>query len=667
MKPVSYGAATDIVRRTALQLRITVLAAAASWGVAAALVALALARVIAGRGGVSPRIPGGAAALAGVIAAASVLWRSRNVWRARRVALWVEEVRPDLRFALVTASDPYLHGRAAALDDLVVRAAVAPAVRARISRLAARSIAVLAASIVMFGLAGWLGAPLTRARVAALAREAIGEGGIGAAGPNRLTPLRVVVLAPAYARAGHRTLDDPSAVSALGGSVIVVTGAGRPDGIVARAGGRRLHVRPAGRGEWTTSLAVGVAPMTLTLRDREYARSLAVLPVRDLAPRAVLTAPAGDTVWRTVPAGTLELAARLNDDVGLGSAYFEYMVTSGSGEIFRSRAGTLGRVALDGRAATIRARLPLAALRLGPGDVVSLRAVALDRNSLTGPDTGVSDTRTLRVARADEYDSVAVGAAPPPPVEGSLLTERMLIISAESLVAVRARTPRESYVARARRIGLDQEDLRKRVYDILYQQDEAGAVKGVEGDDEALDPQLVLNRDLKEAYDAMWEAGRALMIAEVPEALPAMNRALRALDRARRANRLYLRGRTPGQTVDIASVRLTGRERGRSAVLAQWGRVDTARARALSELESAARERHRGRAAFLDALTRLRVSTAADLPEFAAAIGEAVDAVRRGASIAPALARARRILAGPPAAGDASVPWTGGWPGRARR
>ena len=37
--------------------------------------------------------------------------------------------------------------------------------------------------------------------------------------------------------------------------------------------------------------------------------------------------------------------------------------------------------------------------------------VARDANNVTGPGIGVSETRSLRIARADEYDSVAVEAA----------------------------------------------------------------------------------------------------------------------------------------------------------------------------------------------------------------------------------------------------------------
>ena len=62
-----------------------------------------------------------------------------------------------------------------------------------------------------------------------------------------------------------------------------------------------------------------------------------------------------------------------------------------------------------------------------------LRAVARDANNVTGPGVGASETRAIRIARADEYDSVAVDAAAPSEADKSVISERMLIMLAEAL------------------------------------------------------------------------------------------------------------------------------------------------------------------------------------------------------------------------------------------
>jgi hypothetical protein len=145
------------------------------------------------------------------------------------------------------------------------------------------------------------------------------------------------------------------------------------------------------------------------------------------------------------------------------------------------------------------------------------------------------------------------------------------------------------------------------VYGILYEQDEAGAASGVEGDDEELDPQLVVNRDLKEAYDAMWDAERSLNIGEIIIAVPFMNRAARALDKARLADRLYLHGRAPRIVVNIEKVRLTAKEKGLSnAITSPRTRADTALARLDRSLDAALAMTSSDPSRFADALIRLR-------------------------------------------------------------
>ena len=130
--------------------------------------------------------------------------------------------------------------------------------------------------------------------------------------------------------------------------------------------------------------------------------------------------------WRCRPKRTTTSA--------LTTASFEYIVSSGEGESFTFKSGTLGGRQVDTRR-TLRlaASLGLDALGLKPGDMVHLRAVARDGNTVSGPGLGASETRVLRVARAGEYDSIAVEGAPPPEADKSLISQRMLIILTEAL------------------------------------------------------------------------------------------------------------------------------------------------------------------------------------------------------------------------------------------
>jgi hypothetical protein len=569
----------------------------------------------------------------------------------------MEERDPSLQYALVTASDPLVTGNMGILQAAIDRSHVDRKTRSALIRPMVRAGVALAMMRGVYAAANAVERRLPVMRDAAAAAEGV------PVIPNRLLNLTVSVQPPAYAGGAVQEISDPSAVTALVGSSITVRGAGRPHGVTARLGDHSVPV--GGHGSWQIRFIMPALASTVTFVDRDFDRVIAVIPIADQPPSVSLTQPSRDTVWRRVPDGGISFAARAADDVGLSGGHFEYTVTTGSGEIFKSRTSSFAASRFgNARAAEMRATLALGGLALSEGAILSVRAVVADNNTRTGPAITSSDTRTFRVARADESDSLAVDAAAPPPVDRSLLTERMLIASAESLLTKRSSLARSDYGKSAGRIALDQGDLRKRVYSILYAQDEAGAVNGVEGDDEELDPRLVLNRDLKQAYDAMWDAERSLNIAEIDAALPFMTRALHALDRARLANRLYLRGRSQRVVVDIEKVRLTGRDKGLSnVIIAERPRGDTAEARLSESLNAALAIRQSDPRQFVDALIRLRAEAAPVNAAFGAALGEAVDVLRAGRDATTALVRARRALLGAPRPGNAAVPWTGSWSG----
>lgn len=649
------------VARTRRQLGIVAVIAALLWAGATLWFVLSL-EVLTGSW-THGRIPhdwGWYVAVAGaVIGGLFVLWRARYVLSTRRVAVWMEERAPSLQYALITASDPLVEGDVTLLEDAIDRSNVDTLVRLAVLTPLIYSLVAVGAMACLFA------AALTF--VSGRTTASLQDGGpvavIGTSMPNRLLGVSVRIVAPVYAGGSVQTVKDPSGVSALAGSSITVRGSGAPAGIGATLDAKVLLV--SGRQDWQATFPMPKTATTITLTDRRYQRVMAIIPIVDQPPLVTMVQPTRDTVWRHVPTGTITFAARATDDVGLSDEHLEYTVTTGSGEIFKSRTAAFAASRLGGaRAADFHAALLLAPLGLTEGAVLSVRAVVSDNNNLTGPGTATSDTRTFRVARADEYDSLAVEAAPPPPLEHSLLTEHMLINSADSLFKLRASLAAKQFVTSAGRIGLDQADLRKKVYNILYEQDEAGGTSGVEGDDEELDPQLVLNRDLKQAYDAMWDAERSLNIGEMAIARPFMVRALHALDRARLADRIYLRGRPPRVVVNVEKVRLIAKEKGVSnAAMETRAPADTASARLDRALDAALAIWHSDPDRSADALIRLRAQATPVNAVFAAAIGRAVDALRSGADMTPNLVAARRALFGAPRSGDPRVPWSGSWSG----
>ncbi|HEX6534392.1 MAG TPA: hypothetical protein VF041_07335 [Gemmatimonadaceae bacterium] len=678
------------VRATRLVLVASAVGAAVLWALAVWLLALALVGaldwLLSLPGGA--RVPLRAAALAlGAVAAVVVLWRARRLHSTNAVALWIEERVPTLRYALVTAVDPASVGATSELERAVDGARWAAPVARAVARALAPPLGLLLAALATAAL-------LPPAIVARLGTRAGADAsGASASAPaaraNRLGGLTVTITPPAYSGLDERTVRDPSSIAALPGSSVRVEGKGRAAGLDARLASERLDARESGA-RWHVIFAMPPRPAALRLRDGSAERVLVLAPRPDSAPVVTLVAPARDTVLRAA-AGALSLVASATDDFGLESVWLEYIVSSGEGETFTFRSGVARRSrAALARSFTLRAALRLDSLRLRPGDIVHVRAVAVDGNSATGPDTGTSETRALRVARAGEYDSVAVEGAPPPDVDQSALSERMLIQLAEALERRRATLGRATLVRESGAIARDQRSLRTRVGDVIFTRlgrdtgaeespdaaprapmtperllaaaDSATAAGGGAldfGGDET--PVVAANRPLLEAYDAMWAAERALNVGALRDALPSMYAALAAIQRARAAERLYLRGKPAAVVVDVARVRLAGkRDDAAAAPRLPRAPLDTSAAARTTRLARALALLARGASGAVDSLLLLRVDALDRDPRLAAALADAVEALRSGRDATEPLVRARR-------AGGASVTrepvgaWGGAW------
>ncbi len=606
------------------------------------------------------------AVIGGLMVAAAVLWRARYFTSVNRVALWIEERVPSLQYSLVTALEhsgsPYARGMEAQVEreDIggitlaALRRSVAPALGA----LAIAAVLLYVSPSAAFGRTGILG------KLAGAGRLAAGPAG------SKLENIEARVTPPAYTGERPTTLDDPSSITALIGSRLVLSGRGSAAGVTGSVTGSALRVIDA-EGGWSVSLAMPAKPTALTLEDRGYDRIIVLDPRADVPPKIALTSPTRDTTLRIAQL-VIQLNAAATDDIGLQSGYFEYLVTTGSGEIFNARTITTPVVNFGGsRSGSIRATLDLASLKLNQGDVVSIRAIAQDVNTLSGPSLATSDTRTFRIARADEYDSVAVDAAAPLPVDTAAMSQRMLIAMTEKLVKEQRKISRPELVKRSGQIGDLEDKIRKRVEEILYELE--GGEEGAEAEQPGTppDPSKTLegeesdqvratkNPDLTEAFNALWAAVRSLQIAEPDSALPPMRIALKALDRARLANRLYLRGMPPKVVVDIARVRMSGKEKGIPNIRTPLSATDSARVNLERRFSDAIVLIESKPADAVRAFTLMQVDALSVSPAVATALGEAIDAFRKGKDATLPLLRARRALAGDPKATPGLPAWSG--------
>ncbi|MEX2179607.1 MAG: hypothetical protein WD801_12905 [Gemmatimonadaceae bacterium] len=493
----------------------------------------------------------------------AALWWWRGVFSRRRVVLWLEERLPGLRYSLAALID--------APDTRFRRTLETQVHGTRFGSV----LALAGLRLVGLPLALLVGMEfVVRPLVATVARTTLGARLVGADGARAgdargSANFLATVTSPGYARLPVVTLENPTTVTALVGSSIRFSGG------------------------WTGTATMPARAGVLRLQRGDEQRMVALEPRADSTPRVVLERPARDTVL-PVAGGVIPLAAIARDDIGIISGRFEVIVSSGSGESFTFRSAELGRVSARGaRDLRWESALDLDSLRLQPGDVVHLRATARDANPAPDAEAGSSETRTLRVFRRGESDSISIEGMLPPEVGQSELSQRMLIMMTERLVAQERALSRSRVGTESGTIGVEQGRLRRRVGEIIFTRltgeedahDEvsdaladtvspgeallraAEAATVVDPDEHAHDeggggPVINVNRPLLEAFNAMWDAERRLRVGEPRAALPHMRVALEAIQRARAAERLYLRGRPPNIVIDLPRVRLSGKREG---------------------------------------------------------------------------------------------------------
>ena len=307
---------------------------AVAWGVVTALtlvVGAAVIDLVVPLSLVTRDVLAVVAILSGIVVTAALCWRDRAALSLTRVALWIEEHFPSLEYTLVTAAGflmtVYRRGR-----PLRPRWS-----NARPSRrtLAGRPLALVMAGVFIVLILpserhvrrGWRSPERCSNWQARESADTAGRRGDAAA-----------------VQCGERSvaIDEPSDIRALTGSVLTLRGRGNGAGVVARIGADSI-VATTRADRWSITLRLPSRPAALRLADGNYDRLIAIEPIADEPPAVILTTPVHDSVLR-VAKGRIGLSADVSDDFGIASASFEYIVSSGEGETFKFRSGTLGAI-----------------------------------------------------------------------------------------------------------------------------------------------------------------------------------------------------------------------------------------------------------------------------------------------------------------------------------
>lgn len=268
--------------------------------------------------------------------------------------------------------------------------------------------------------------------------------------------------------------------------------------------------------------------------------------------------------------------------------------------------------------------------------MLHVRVTALDLNDVSGPGVGASDTRTIRIADPRVRDTVPIVSAAVAELDTTMLSQRMLIIRAETLQVRRRRITEQTYRDRSDQLGKQQDQLRERVEAIIEELTTATDA-GFTGHTES---SLILG----EAVVAMKLARRELGVFQVGVALPHMYRALKALERVRSSNRLYLRGIFPKLVVDLDRVRLKGTDQPAVGAREPRQEIDDPRTALRARLDRALALLATGADGVLDSLVLIRVESLNQAPDAAAPLGRAIADLRAGRDPLTDLRTARRVL-----------------------
>ncbi len=650
------------VRRARSVLAAVMLLGTVAWSLAAGLIVLVGARSLAALGG-QPGLAG-IAWLACIVAAlgtaAVLLWKGHGVWSLERVALWIEERAPDLKYALVTLVDERYADTGAGID---VKALDTAARRADVDGMvwgaARRTLVRVGAATLLAGSALWL----NRAFPELHSWAPSADGPPVRVLPNRLAGLRAEVIFPAYTGLPSQLVSNPTSVVGLEGSKVRFFGEGPAHGITVEvpkdtAAKDTLAAEVHERG-WAIPMTMPNEPGIARFHDRHYTASVMLEPQVDSVPRLFLRRPAKDTTYHPShpPRGSLVLEADIEDDFGIGSAFFEVLVSTGGAESFETKDYSTSKIAFQGqRRGTLSATLNYAALGVGPGTVLHIRAVAFDLNNLSRESRkGVSETRTIRIATKQEYDTSSVTPAPPLPIDTLYVSQRLLNARTDTLIRIRKRVLPESLIVDTSIVyGNVQTDIRQRVENVIQIAEDDGVGGRV---------RTPISRLLRAASEQMYLAFTLLAIGEPDEAYAPrespMKEALRLLEEAKKAQKYYVRGVLAARPVDVAKSRLQGKDTASAADRHARVVPEDLRRGLQARLASIVPLAMQSPAESVDSLLAVWVAAARAAPAVGAAIKEAIALARESKDISLPLARARRLLDAPSKVAVGPYEWGG--------
>ncbi|MEX2270273.1 MAG: hypothetical protein WD690_02290 [Vicinamibacterales bacterium] len=531
---------------------------------AIAVARAAAAGCLAGALYISVRAAFGAGRRELIAAAAAAALLALLIWIVRRAtagpAIEIERRTPALRNTLVT-SEELLRDRASAKPH--IRELVFADTASRLDRIDLREIVqarrpVLAAAACVAALAGSLMFGLTRPEAA------IGTGfrpRIGPSGLPTIDAIEVVITPPPHTRLASRRVNNPERLEIIEGSHVSLRVEARAEEVTLAAGERRQSMANDATGGFTAAVTIAAeAFLSLTpATNVDGPRRLIPLSVIPDRPPAVRIDEPGRDLFLAAPDRDIPLRLTAQDDFGVSALTLAYTKVSGSGETFEFIEGTLpvSLTRVSARAMSGRAVIRPAALGLATGDLLVYRAVARDSHPSRGP----TDSDAFVIEIVSPSEALAEGFSIDDQRDTYALSQQMVILKTERLIAARRTKPAQAIAEEASMIAAEQRRVRAEFVFMMggeVEDEEVEAEQSHEIDEGR--EQNRGRRDLLAAIRSMSDAAALLMRPDLDKALAAERRALEALQRALTRSRYILRVLALRERIDDAR-RLSGDRR----------------------------------------------------------------------------------------------------------
>lgn len=557
MTTADAGQVRDFLARATRRVMLLLMIHGATTGLGLAVIIAITRSIVNGRW-----TPPGVESLALVVVGLGI-GVVRTMTLRKRIATIVESRAPQCKNLLVTASELIESPRSDGyVSDLVFEQA---------SR--------LASSLNIGGILparGAVSALLVAAMVwtfAATRHAAERSGNVSSVEASAAAPvierIDVDISDPGYLGGATRTLHDPARIDVMAGSRVRVTVKAAGSALSLETIDAKQPLARSAAGTFTGEIradADGFIALEPSASDGRHGarRLIGMSTIADQPPTVRITTPGRDLKFAE-GRHTIELAIAATDDHALASLRLRYTRVAGSGERYTFTEGELPLTITRAKpgAWTARASWLLDSLALGPGDMVVYHAVAADgRPGAPGTE---SDSYIAEVLAPGGI--AAAGFAVDPEVERYALSQQMVILKTERLLARKGKMAADSFADAAADIASEQRRVRAEY--VFMMGGEVGGAEDSTGNlneeaEAAGEGDLAVQRMLNEgrtallsAIRAMSRASTALTKVDVTIALTHERTALAQLERTFAHTKIILRALTERERLDMTR-RLSG-------------------------------------------------------------------------------------------------------------